>query len=316
MNFSTAFILCKPDLFLRGLLPKFLTSLEEQNFFIKEFFCGKVTSNHFRLMYTAHFRYDVDDWQHNQKLYEFGPALGLLLSNSTTTSPLSALNSLKGAALPSERKIDSLRYLFGSKSRLFNLLHVPDQIEHSYTEALHWFGVNKWEEGSSYPISKKEVLNEIEQNGYHSIGSLDPEYAFLKAKIRLMHAIQKRAIVSNTFHSTIQSLKIFYTLWAEEVSTSPLFNGIEGTILTSRYKEEQERLLALQELLPLPSPILSSLRLLLLLPAKPKFATNFFWILDEWHVFVSPLEQYLITSRLKYSELTTFVLPTEAQHCT
>ncbi len=302
MNASTAFILCKPDLFLRALLPRFLSFLEENNFSIKKFFSRRMTESHFRLMYSTHFRWDVDDWHHNQKIYEFGPVLGLLLENSCVPSALNTLIQIKGAALPKDRKTDSIRYIFGSKSRLFNLIHVPDSGEQSEKEAINWFGVNELNDGySCSSISKEEVLNEMDQNGYHAIGSLDPEYAFLKAKIRLMHAIQMKSACSHSFHSLLQNLKLFYSSWSEEISTSTLCNGIEGTILALRYKKERELLDAMHgESIAFPA-ISNAMHLLMLLTERPKFSTNFFWILEEWNVFVSALEHYLIVSRLKYN---------------
>ncbi len=299
MNNPIAFILCKPDFLLRGLLHKFLSYLEEKDFYICEFLCARVTPDHFRLMYTNHFRYDVDDWHHNQKLYDFGPALGLLLVNYKVTSALEKLNQLKGAALPKNRTTDSIRYLFGSKSRLLNLLHVPDQLEQSYKESRNWFSLNKWKD-QSHHISKEEVLKEIHKNGYYSNESLDPEYTYLKAKIRLMHSFQKRSVLSPNSYMYIQNLKQFYFNWAEEVAISPLSNGIEGTILPSWYKKEQNHLQALQNQKSLPRSILNAINLLLLLHKQPKFASNFFWVIEEWNVFIDDFERYLIASRLKY----------------
>jgi nucleoside diphosphate kinase len=294
-----AFILCKPDLFLRGLIPQFLTFVEAKGFTVQEFYCGKVNPKHFQLMYSTTFRYDVDDWQHNQRLYEFGPALGLLLNRSDDEPALTSLKHLKGAALPNERAANSLRYLLGSKSRVFNLLHVPDREEECYEQALHWFGVDKWVDGSC-SIHKEEIFRSIDASGYLTLNSFDPEYIFLKAKIRLMHSFQKRTFVSSSFQSQIRELSNFYCSWAEEVATSPLFNGIEGTILIARYEEERQRLQTIKNASNLTAPLLNAIQLLLTLSEKREFATNFFWILDEWNVFVSSIEHYLITCRLKY----------------
>ena len=300
---KTAFLLCKSDVFLRTLLPQFLTFLEDNNFSIKDYLVGRVTESHFRLMYTTHFRCDVDDWHHNQKIYDFGPALGLLLKNDSAISTLQSLIQLKGSALPKDRNPNSIRYLFGSKSRLFNLIHVPDTNEQSDKETLSWFGGCKFEDNSSqFPITKEEILHEINQHGYQEIGTLDPEYAFLKAKIRLMHAIQKKYI-GDSIVDYVQTLKFFYLDWSEEIivnSSSPC-NGIEGTILASKYEKERELLRILNGKhydLPLLSNTINFLQMLV---EKPRYVTNFFWILEEWNVFISALEQYLITSRLKYN---------------
>lgn len=304
MSAKTAFLLCKPDVFLRTLLPQFLTFLKDNDFTIKNYLVGRLIESHFRLMYTTHFRCDVDDWYHNQKIYDFGPALGLLIKNDSATSTLQSLIQLKGSALPKDRKPNSIRHLFGSKSRLFNLIHVPDTNEQSNKETLSWFGSCKFEDSSSQlPITKEEILHEINQHGYQEIGSLDPEYAFLKAKIRLMHAIQKKCIHIGSMLDYVQTLKFFYLDWSEEISVnaSSLCNGIEGTILVSKYEKERELLRILNgEHCDLPL-LSNTIHFLLMLAEKPRYVTNFFWILGEWHVFVNALEHYLITSRLKYN---------------
>jgi len=295
------FILGKPDLFLRGLLPRFLCFLEAHHFFVREFFFGQVNKAHFHLMYSTHFRSDVDDWHHNKKMYAFGPALGLLLENSKMEFPQEWLKQIKGAALPKERNKDSLRSLFGSRSRLFNLVHVPDSAEQSEREALSWFGRDSLKnlQFNEQLISSEMILKEYDQSGYQKISSLDPECAFLYAKIRLMHALQKRSFLLN-FHAILPNIKKFYTAWIEEIAACEECNGIEGTHLSHYYRLENEHLTALEGIMHEPA-FLNVIHLLKRLSEKPRFATNFFWILDEWNVFINDLEHYLILSRLKYN---------------
>lgn len=329
MTSEGVFLLCKPDLFLRAMLPQFLAYLEDNQFFVKKYLIGKVSDLHFRLMYTTHFRSDVDDWHHNRKIYEFGPALGLLVENRTleassfshsgnfawkqsdeehfntnfnsSASTLQKLGELKGSALPKERNPNSIRYLFQSKSRLFNLIHIADNLEQSEKEAFNWFGSQECVNQSQPGSSSGEILAEVDKHGYFMIGSLDPEYTFIKAKIRLFHAIQKKHIFEEHIYAHLGALKQFYANWAEEILASPICNGIEGTIFLSHYEKEKELLLALRREITSPKSILNTIDFLSQLGQQATFSVNFFWILEEWCVFVSSLEHYLIASRLKYN---------------
>lgn len=83
MNKEIAFLLCKPDIFLRGLLSPFIDILVKEHFIFYDFFCGCLNSSQFDAIYSCTFRWDVDDWFHNRKLYEFGPALGLAIGHNS-----------------------------------------------------------------------------------------------------------------------------------------------------------------------------------------------------------------------------------------
>jgi nucleoside diphosphate kinase len=287
------FTLLKPDIFYRNLLPELLSHLEQHQFQIVDFLSGKVTDAHYRLMYSHHFRWDLDDWHHNKKLFDFGPALGLLLYSKQGIDATQFLNQIKGSALPKDRKPDSLRALLQSKSRIFNLLHVPDQMELAQKEAFHWFGSHR-ENFVSF-VSKEDVIAEMQMCGYCRFENLDPEYVFIKSKLRLFHSLKKR---TQALELQLHQMQHFYDRWANQVLQNPDCTGIEGTLLPAHQKEEKIRLAQLKQSIPSDQPELSNAISMIL--EIETHSLNFFWILEEWNVFLCDLEKYLIATRLKH----------------
>ncbi|MGB7127523.1 MAG: nucleoside-diphosphate kinase [Candidatus Rhabdochlamydia sp.] len=295
-----AFIIFKPDVFCRRVLSELLDCLEQAQFQIVEFLSGKMSDSQYKLMYSHNFRWDLDDWHHNKKIFEFGPALGLLIYCQRPINALTFLNEIKGAAVPKNRNPNTWRAHFQSKSRVFNLLHIPDQLNQAKKEALHWFGAEKW--GRSQCISKQAVIREMDFCDYCYIGKLDPEYAFIRSKARLFHSFKRRnELHDNELVSLIMHIQQFYHQWADEVMRSCHCNGIEGTILLSFQEEEKKLLLQFKQLVSKDQYRMhSALSVLIKIISPSVFSTNFFWILEEWGVFLSDLEKYLVISRLKY----------------
>ncbi len=294
------FVLLKPDVFYRNLLSDLLSYLESHHFYVIEFFSGRVNESHYHLMYSHSFCWDVDDWNHNRRLFDFGPALGLVLHSDQSIDAIHYLNEVKGSALPKERKLESLRALFQSKSRIFNLFHVPNGAEQAKKEGMHWFDWKKWKE-SSQVISKEVVIEEMQMCGYCHFEVLDPEYVFIRAKLRLFHSFKKRGNSSEKIREYLCQMQSFYSLWASEVQKTSSCNGIEGTILPLFQEKERSVLLRLREQIPNSiHKLRQSVSILSELSAYPNLWNNFFWILDEWNVFLCDLEKYLIICRLKY----------------
>ncbi len=311
--FSDAFVLLKPDVFYRELLGQIIEFLKNHQLSIVRYLAGKVSEGHYRLMYGRDFCWNVDDWQHNRKLYTFGPALGLILRREKAGDILSLLRDLKGSALPKERKEDSLRRHFQSKSRIFNLVHVPDGPEQAALEASHWFGDSQY---CRAPISDETIVKELALAGYYenNQSQIDPEEAFLIAKRRLLHALKNKGIVSEKllelFHQAIR----FYFHWSKHLASTTQHEGVEGTILPEWQAKERS---LLDEMIPAclgDSGRVKALKVLADLPSCCQFPSNFFWILDEWDVYLSELEQYLIISRLKYNPVKHYH-PSSEYHC-
>ncbi len=297
MNKKVVFLLFKPDVFLRGLLPSFIDLLEKDQFIFYDFFCGLLNKTQFDAIYSCAFRWDVDDWYHNQELYEFGPALGLALGHNSRMDALKKLQKLKGSALPKNRPPDSLRRILNSRSRVFNLLHVPDNQEESNQSLFSWFR-HTIEFQNKEGLSSESVINEIDTHQYFSTSEIDPERTFLISKIRLFHAFQKTQKIPNSLYQLLEKLKIFYLGWLSDLKRNINSCQIEGTIIHSMYDKERA----------LFDPILNSSpnnqmvqAVKLLADLKNVLSSNFFWLLESWNVYLSSLEQYLLKCRFKYS---------------
>ena len=295
-----AFVLLKPDVFFRGLLFQVLNFLKAHDLVIVRYLAGQVSESHYKLMYANNFCWNVDDWHHNRKIYAFGPALGLLLRSEKSENALGLLNRLKGSTLPKHREEGSLRKKFQSKSRIFNLIHVPDQHEQAEREAIHWFGNIECKEAqTSLEIIAKEMM--LTRYCKEKSCQLDPEYAFLKAKIRLLHALKNKGTVSEQLHDLFSQASHFYHRWSTKVLNTAECDGIEGTILPEWQRKEKILLEKIVRSCQGDPERLTALNIFSDLPACSRFPSNFFWILDEWNVYLSELEQYLIVSRLKYN---------------
>lgn len=299
--FSDAFVLLKPDVFYRGLLDQILRFLKGHGLSVLRYLAGRVSDSQYKLMYANNFCWNVDDWHHNRKLYTFGPALGLILSNENCENTLGFLSHLKGSALPLNRKEGSLRKAFQSKSRIFNLIHVPDQHEQAAKEAVHWFGSSSAFQ-NNVPISLATVAEELQLARYceGQRCQLDPEEVFIKTKIRLLHALKNKGNASAQLKDLICKASLFYHRWAIKVFEATDCNGIEGTILPEWQEEEKILLDEIIEACHDDHKRETTLKVLSNPSTCYKFPSNFFWILDEWDVYLSELEQYLVLSRLKY----------------
>jgi nucleoside diphosphate kinase len=290
------FVLFKPDAFLRNQIGPILSYFLDLKLEIVEYYSARLSEKQFTLMYEDTFSWQLDDWEHNKKLFDFGPSLGVMLRSQTQDlNPTELLRSLKGSALPFERSKVSIRALFGSRSRTCSLLHIADSHEKSIKEALSWFCQKEVATLLTRPaILSKTVLQDIARQGYDSDPHLDPELAFIRSKIRFFHSLEKR----NTFVDA--SLSHFYADWIAATQGVCSSHGIEGSRI-KRYYEQEEALLH-----PLTYRSESVARWYSLLQSVQNtrsnaiYLDNYFIFLERFGVFLFPLEKYLISSRLKY----------------
>jgi nucleoside diphosphate kinase len=292
---EVGFVLFKPDLFYRQLLVPVLQFLSKAGFKPLSFLTARVSDAHYKQMYSRQFLWDVDDWHHNRLLYAFGPGLGMLLHHEGGNAQ-ELLSQLKGAALPSQRKEGSLRKTFSSKSRVLNLIHVPDGRAWAEKEALHWFGGNL----SLDLTSCEEIVAELEC--FHCSEAhlrLDPEEIFLIAKLRLLHACRNSKDCPEQFKEPLKQASLFYRRWQNALLSEPACVGIEGTLLLDLQQEEVRFCQQLLTTSALDQNRKQAIEVLSV-AATLKYISNFFWILDEWNVYLSELERYLIHCRLKY----------------
>lgn len=312
---NLVFVLLKPDVFLRGLLYDILQFIQENQFHIIEYFCAYLPSVHYDLMYGSTFNYEVDDWFHNQQIFRFGPALGLLLFRaSDEENAITYFSKIKGSALPRKREPCTFRAIFGSKSRTFNLIHVADYYEQSLKEAYGWFGDLKFsflmqKLKDNIFISIKTLILEISMHGYCLENHLDPEVAFVRSKIRLFHSLRKNCILQNKEDIFFFQLQCFYNQWEKEILQSSLLGDIEGTIIVE-WKDKESFFIndAINRLHLSVMSISQKNEILNILEYISKFSNNnkypyqdnYIMILNKWKVYNSELERYMIISRLKY----------------
>jgi nucleoside diphosphate kinase len=291
-----AFVLFKPDLFHRQLLVPIFEFLKEKGFMPLSFLASRVSDAQYKQMYSSKFLWKMDDWYHNRQVYSFGPGLGVLLNNKSGNAQ-EILLQIKGAALPKERKQGSIRKKFSSKSRVFNLIHVPDDSYQAEKEASHWFGGIP-----SFDVMKfDDMIIELECfNFFETYLRLDPEEVFIIAKLRLLHACRKSRNCPEQLSKSLIEATHFYRRWKDAVVRETSCAGIEGTLLPE-FQEEEE--VICKQLIKTCEQDKNRKQLIEVLStaSHSKYATNFFWILDEWNVYLSELEKYLILSRLKYT---------------
>lgn len=296
LSSEVGFVLFKPDLFHRQLLAPVLQFLKECGFMPLAFLAARVSDAHYKLMYSHQFLWEVDDWDHNRKLYAFGPGLGVLLHHRKGEAQ-ELLSQIKGAALPKERREGSLRKKFSSKSRVFNLIHVPDNGHQAEKEALHWFGGTP----SFDPMTFQEMISELKCfTDTESHLRLDPEEVFLIAKLRLLHACQRSRNCPEQIKEVLGQAILFYHRWKEILLLETSSAEIEGTRLPDFQEEERvfcQQIIKTYAMDPQRKQAVEILSAASIL----KYASNFFWILDEWNVYLSELERYLILCRLKYA---------------
>ncbi|PWU15159.1 MAG: hypothetical protein C5B45_03155 [Chlamydiae bacterium] len=290
------FVLFKPDLFYRQLLVPVFEFLKEYGFKPISLLAARVSNTHYKKMYSHQFLWEADDWYHNRQLYLFGPGLGVLLHHEKENAQ-KLLLQIKGAALPKNRREDSLRKKFLSKSRVFNLIHVPDSRCQAEKEAIHWFGGSF----SFGLISSEEMISELDCfNCFEAQLRLDPEEAFLIAKLRLFHACRNSKNCPEQLQVPLMHATLFYRRWKNAVVQETSCEGIEGTLLSDFQQEEN---ILCQQLIKECKIDLNRRQVIevLLATDTAKYVSNFFWILDEWNVYLSELERYLILCRLKYN---------------
>lgn len=298
---EVGFVLFKPDLFHRQLLEPVLQFLKGHGFMLLSFLAARVSDTHYKKMYSHQFLWEVDDWYHNRQIYTFGPGLGVLLRHEKGRAQ-ELLSQIKGAALPKNRSEASLRKQFLSKSRVFNLIHVPDNRSQAEDEALHWFGGRL-----SFDLrASEEMISELECfNCLEAQLRLDPEEAFIIAKLRLFHAFRNSKNCPERLNVPLTQATLFYRRWKSALLLETSAPGIEGALLDEFIRGES---ILCEQLIKECEIDLNRRQAIevLFAAASTKYISNFFWILDEWNVYLSDLERYLILCRLKYNPLRSF----------
>ena len=306
-------VMLKPDVFLRQILNPTLAAILDEELKIFDYKCGRLCNRQFHLMYSSSFSWGYDHWAHNKMSFEFGPVLGLLIASSKykTSELLERFNQKKGSALPFKRDDESIRFKLNSKSRIFNILHIPNNENEALEQGEAWFGrplnqINRL-------CTSEEISKEIESHGYLSELCVDPEYTFVKVKKRLVHSLEKGIGFHNVDSIDWAELKMFYEGWSLDIKSSPRTLGIEGTILSDKYSEEiklwhrVQKKIKLQKATSIRKIQIAELLLdLYSYNLQQNHALSFFFeVLSMHRVFLTSLEEYLIRSRFIYPFTTS-----------
>lgn len=149
---------------------------------------------------------------------------------------------------------------------------MPDNRCQADKEAAHWFGGNF----SFNYISTEEMGSELDCfNCFEVQHRLDPEEAFLIAKLRLFHACRNSKRCPQQLQSPLMQCTLFYRHWRNIVIQKNSCEGTEGTLLSSFQQKEK---FLLQQLIEKCKKNLFRKRVMQVLLAigTAKYISNFF----------------------------------------
>jgi nucleoside diphosphate kinase len=319
---SLAYLLLKPDVVLRGITCEVLNVLADAGFGAVEFRIGSLPEALFSQMYQSTFRWDLDHWAFNRELYKYGPVIGLLLRQApalgNAESPQECLKAFKGSALPENLAAGSLRGRLGASSRIFNVVHVPDGIDSARRDAACWFGegfIERMPVAQQLGAAFVPLEAEVVRHGYLAANCLDGEAVYFFVMVRLLHAIEKELRFRGTALEILRRASASYHSGAaalirsasdldarREIVERSLAHAravLTGEDLGSAVAGSDHRLLLEQ-----------TLDVVLSLESHGAFGgwrLEFFWhLLDQWKVFTSDLERYLVAGVFTYPSLMPF----------
>jgi nucleoside diphosphate kinase len=332
-NRAVGFILLKPDAVLRGITGDVIEFLEGVGFRVINFRIGRLPDNIFQRIYGPSFRWDLDYWSLNKEAYEYGPVIGVLLWHASMNlkegqQAQTFLSEQKGSALPGDQKPGTIRAKFRATSRVFNILHVPDNIETGQYEALAWFGkvLGKSIQAASaqFPVSSGAPLKshrsiietEVRLHGYSESHQFDGVLLYFLIKVRLLHAIEKQSNPSADFHNIVNAIRNLYLATVTELGNASGDISLRMQALRVSFEREEQFIssfltqdvsnvlepedsVAFHQVLKLIVAINQRLRI-------PGPTLDFFWqMMSHWRVYVSKLERYVVTTALIYPYGTT-----------
>jgi len=307
MTGRSTFLLVKPDIPIRGLLEPFLQDLLGRGLCVRKFLIGRCGSRSLRTAYGGtKFKWQFDDWELNTKVYQFGPALGLIVEgvgHTTTTSAHDVLCASKGAALPRDWTHGTLRASFGV-NRVFNAVHVPDTAIQANEEAALWFGLRgPWlhRAGSGSSISAADITKAFTSQGYFA-ATCDGFIVFCYLQLRLLHAISNKATAVSESGPEISSIArcIQQAVAAAKTTTADALDRISALyrdVIDECAKKsggsivsDCVSILALELLQKLTASV----------SALGEGLPALWFVCDELDVYYSPLERYCLEVHQRY----------------
>lgn len=319
---SLAFLLLKPDVVLRGISGEVLEVLADAGFGVVDFRVGSLPKALFSRMYRPTFRWDLDHWEFNRELYKYGPVIALLLRKTASAGDAAraqeCLRAFKGSALPECLAAGSLRGRLGASSRVFNVVHVPDGVDDARREALSWFSESCLEsatrEAREAGAAFLPLEAELVGHGYLFADRLDGEAVYFFVMVRLLHAIEKELGHGVDLESLREVSASYHSGAAALLQGARDRNArrevIERTFLNTRIASLGEGLrrafvgsnhaILLEQTLDFVANLEAH-------GACGGWRLEFLWhLLDEWKVFTSDLERYLIVGAFIYPSLMPF----------
>lgn len=218
-----SYVLLKSDVVLRAITGDVLRYFEGSGLQLVDFRCGRMNELLYQSMYQDAFLWPVDYWSHNLKAYEFGPVIGLMLWDATAWEQgrraQESIAARKGSALPSRLLSTTIRGQFKAASRVFNVLHAPDNVEAALRESCIWFGatlvrkvVNRWCRSGSRASTTEplcfadRVCAEVKRQRYTSGCYLNGSATFIVVKLRAVHSILKRQQLPRATQRSLEQL--------------------------------------------------------------------------------------------------------------
>jgi len=309
LDANDAYALLKPDVVLRGTVSSVLAILQRCGFTVHGFLIGALTDDIYACMYAQSFVWRLDNWSHNREAYAFGPVIGLVLRHSNDlpceATAQAMLHKLKGSAVPRDLVPGTIRAAASATCRVFNVIHVPDELDGAAREAELWFGpVLNWQVGEAG--GRAAVEAEVSAHGYTTEAMVDPEVTYLFVKARLMHSLQWRSS-NNELRHRLARLRKMYTSWANTMSVTREADARRGACAQWQGRETAELVELLSGATSERAAILDLRRLITFLcdlQSNQIASTNgLAFLLSQLaaaRVYVSSLERYLITTRVLY----------------
>lgn len=304
--------------------------LEEAELKLLSFRIGAMSLDTYRLMHRD-FDWRLDSWSFNYRMYEFGPAIGLLLlapEQWQTSAVQHELNRMKGATLVEELKEGTIRERLAASNRLFNIVHVADSPETAFAEWRSWFCCYKCEtlpsngedvlpyENADARLSRL-VVSELQGQGYMQDRKIQPDRLLFHIRLRLLHGWLHSHRLNRQDAPTVALRLLRRTYLHACAQLRHVYNSRKerAIVLARARKDERELLddLSLSAHLVSKTPMTYSSRCLSeLLSTLELIRTvedgrfvlqglEYLWeCLTDSHVYTSPLERYTITGTLMY----------------
>ncbi len=142
---NTAFILFRPDAYLRGLIPEIVNEFNKQGIYLVNFIKLKLSQELLNSLYIfAKLKYQKT-WWIAQKMYLLGPSIPcLVVGNHLSFDHLSEkIRDLIGPTTPLLGTERQIRTKYRGSNKILNLIHASDDPASSFREASVFFDIDE-----------------------------------------------------------------------------------------------------------------------------------------------------------------------------